>query len=344
MAQRQPRKSKDDLRALLLDAAQTILREEGLGVGTDGLTFKRVFDRVEQETGVRLTNASVIRRVWENQAEYHTDVLLDVLSNDTNTEEFLDTFGEVLPLLAELDLSTPELRWAALREVCRVGAAANIHALRSSGTWSLWIGIWALATAGEVNEHKRRIQSALLDGYQSVAETYQEAYGALAEYLGVRLRPGLTMRQLTVSVGALAEGCALRNRVDSDMDGILLPTGPGGAPQSGPCSGWGWMPWPCGTWRSIPTGSRRRPEYRRGRPGRGRQLRPGSVRPTIVCPAWFSPTAPYREALATGRIVIDPLARAASSRPRSTSTSTATSGSSATTPAGSSTCGRTRRT
>ncbi len=231
MAQRQPRKSKDDLRALLLDAAQTILREEGLGVGTDGLTFKRVFDRVEQETGVRLTNASVIRRVWENQAEYHTDVLLDVLSNDTNTEEFLDTFGEVLPLLAELDLSTPELRWAALREVCRVGAAANIHALRSSGTWSLWIGIWALATAGEVNDHKRRIQTALLDGYQSVAETYQQAYGALAEYLGVRLRPGLTMRQLTVSVGALAEGCALRNRVDSDMDGILLPTGPGGAPQ-----------------------------------------------------------------------------------------------------------------
>ncbi len=228
MAERRPRRTKEDLRSLLLDAAQTILREEGLGVGTDGLTFKRVFDRVEQDTGLRLTNASVIRRVWENQAEYHTDVLIDILNNDDNTEEFNDTFGAVIPLLAELDLSTPSRRWDALREVCRVGGAANIHALRSSNTWSLWIGIWALATAGEINEHKRKIQSALLEGYESVAEMYLQTYRALAEFLGVRLRDGLTLRQLTVSVGALAEGCALRHRVDSDMDGIMLPTGPDG--------------------------------------------------------------------------------------------------------------------
>jgi len=196
-------------------------------VGTDALTFKRVFDRVEQDTGLRLTNASVIRRVWENQAEYHTDVLLDIVSDD-DTKEFNDTFGAVIPFLAGLDLSTPAKRWEALREACRVGGAANIHALRSSNTWSLWIGIWALATAGEINEHKRRIQSALLEGYESVAEMYLQTYAALAEFLGVRLRDGLTIRQLTVSIGALAEGCGLRNRVDSDMDGIMLPTGPDG--------------------------------------------------------------------------------------------------------------------
>jgi hypothetical protein len=229
--ERQPRRSREDLRALLLDAAQTILREEGLGVGTEALTFKRVFDRVEQDTGLRLTNASVIKRVWDNQAEYQTDVLLDILSSEETAEEFVDTFGPVVPLLAGLDLSTPALRWDALRELCRVGGAANIHALRSSGTWSLWIGIWALATAGEANEHKRRIQSALLEGYESVTEMYLQTYRALAEFLGVRLREGLTMRQLTVSVGALAEGCALRNRVDSDMEGITLPTGPGGEVQ-----------------------------------------------------------------------------------------------------------------
>ena len=200
-------------------------------MGTDALTFKRVFDRVEQDTGLRLTNASVIRRVWENQAEYQTDVLLDVLRADEATEEFKDTFGEIVPLLAGFDLSTPARRWDALREVCRVGGAANIHTLRSSGTWSLWIGIWALATAGEATEHKRRIQSALLEGYESVAQMYLQTYGALAAFLGVRIRAGLTMRQLTVSVGALAEGCALRNRVDSDMEGIMLPSGPDGAVQ-----------------------------------------------------------------------------------------------------------------
>ena len=83
---RQPRKSRDHLRSLLLEAAQAILREEGLGVGTDALTFKRVFDRVERDTGLRLTNASVIKRVWENQADYQTDVLVDIAGDEGREE------------------------------------------------------------------------------------------------------------------------------------------------------------------------------------------------------------------------------------------------------------------
>ena len=39
------------------------------------------------------------------------------------------------------------------------------------------------------------------------------------------------MRQFTVTVGALAEGCSLRQRLDPDMDGILRPTGPDGEDQ-----------------------------------------------------------------------------------------------------------------
>ena len=59
-----------------------MLREEGLGTGAEALTFKRVFDRVEEDTGVRLTNASVIRRVWENQAEFQVDVLVTIALGD----------------------------------------------------------------------------------------------------------------------------------------------------------------------------------------------------------------------------------------------------------------------
>jgi hypothetical protein len=212
---------------LLLEAAQAILREEGLGVGTDALTFKRVFDRVERDTGLRLTNASIIRRVWDNQIDYQTDVLVDIAA-DEGHEEMDHTLDKLTPLLGSLDLSTPEARRAARSEVCRIGGAANIEALRGSHNWSLWIGVWALATAGEVTDQKKRIQHALLDGYDAVTDLYEEIYLALAALLGLRVRPGLTVRQFTVAVGALAEGCTLRNRVDTDMDGILLPTGPDG--------------------------------------------------------------------------------------------------------------------
>ena len=62
--------SRDELRELILATGQSMLEEEGLSSGAAALTFKRVFARVEEDTGIRLTNASVIRRVWDSQSEF----------------------------------------------------------------------------------------------------------------------------------------------------------------------------------------------------------------------------------------------------------------------------------
>jgi hypothetical protein len=52
------------------------------------------------------------------------------------------------------------------------------------------------------------------------------------DFVGYRIRPGLTVRQFTIAVAALAEGCVLRERVDSaSMNGIRRPTGPDGEDQ-----------------------------------------------------------------------------------------------------------------
>src|SRR6202140_5471028 len=75
---RQTKQSREDLRATLLAAGQEILHEEGLKTASRNLTFKRVFERVERESGLRLTNASVIGRVWENQPDYQADVLVSI--------------------------------------------------------------------------------------------------------------------------------------------------------------------------------------------------------------------------------------------------------------------------
>jgi hypothetical protein len=215
---------------MLLEAAQAMLREEGLGVGTDALTFKRVFERVERDTGMRLTNASVIKRVWENQADYQTEVLLGIAADEDHAE-MEQTFAALVPTLESLDVSTPEARWSALRELCRIGGNANINALGESNNWSLWFSVWSQATTGEITDQKKALQVALLRGYESVTEMYDETYQALLDLLGFRVRPGMTMRQFTISVGALAEGCTLRNRVDGDMGGLFLPTGPDGEDQ-----------------------------------------------------------------------------------------------------------------
>jgi hypothetical protein len=231
MATRRPRLSRDELRALFIEAGWAILREEGLGAGGEALTFKRVRERVEADTGIHMTNASLIGRVWENQFDYQTDVLATIAADDS-TSEIEDTVRDLAPVLATMDASSEESRRSTMREVCRLSAAANTNALRQSTDWSLWIGIWAVTAVGTSPERRRRIESALEQAYQAVTERMEGIYKAGLDFVGYRVRSGLTVRQFSIAVAALAEGCVLRDRVDSaHMNGIMRETGPGGEEQ-----------------------------------------------------------------------------------------------------------------
>jgi hypothetical protein len=237
-APRQPKLTRDELRSLLLETGRILLIEEGMGTGVDHLTFKRVFDRVEADTGRRLSNASVIRRVWDNLADYQADVLVTIATQD-GLGEFESTFAALIPVLASMDLSTPEARDRSLREACRVGGSANITVLLESPDWWLWITVWSLAMAdirpGDDDREigrRQRLRDALSEGYESVTGMWEDAYTALVASFGLRPRPPLTVRQFTVAIGALAEGCSLRQRLDPGMVDIMRPTGPGGGMQA----------------------------------------------------------------------------------------------------------------
>jgi hypothetical protein len=231
MATSRRRQSREELRDLLLQAGGSILREEGLGTEAGTITFKKVFDRVEEETGIRLTNASVIRRVWRNQAEFQADVLVAIVL-EGNPDEIDRTVGAVAPILADVDRSTPESRQRALRELCRVGGAANLEVMRRSGNWPMWAGIWALANSSEPFDYRKDLRDALASGYAAFNERIEEAYTVMASSLGFRLRETFTLRQFTIAADALGQGCGLRDRVDdAAMEGIARPTGPGGVLQ-----------------------------------------------------------------------------------------------------------------
>jgi hypothetical protein len=230
-AKRRPRLGRDELRALFLQAGRAIVRDEGLGTGGEMLTLKRARERVEAEAGIHVTNASILGRVWDSQVEYATDVLVAIAADYSSTE-IEDTLAAVAPLLADVDGSSEESRRSALRELCRVGSATQIDALRRSQEFSRWVAVWALTAVGTESEHRSRIESALRHSYLSVAEHLDGIYQLVLDLLGFRLRPGLTMRQFTISAEALTEGILLRERVNAEhSDGIVRRTGAGGADQ-----------------------------------------------------------------------------------------------------------------
>jgi hypothetical protein len=69
------RRSRAELRELVMTAALDLLRTEGLGAVPMTLTYQRVFDHLEATTGVRVTRASVHERIWESQEAFRAEVL-----------------------------------------------------------------------------------------------------------------------------------------------------------------------------------------------------------------------------------------------------------------------------
>ncbi len=225
------RKSREELRQLLLDTGTAMLREEGLSSGVEALTFKRVFERVEREHGIRLTNASVIRRVWDNLADYRTDVLIAV-AGDGGAEDVEAARRVAAPLMQRLDVSTPENRMASLREICRVGGALNAQAIHHSEQWPLSIGVWALAASGPPSDERRRIELALLASHDVFTDQIERLYAGMAAFLGLRLRERFTLRDFIVAEDSFSEGYGLRDRIDGGAAKVLLrPTGPAGEEQ-----------------------------------------------------------------------------------------------------------------
>ncbi|MHB1518459.1 MAG: hypothetical protein ACYDDZ_07045 [Acidimicrobiales bacterium] len=227
-----PRLPREDLRSMLLRTGRDLVVDEGLDVDGGTFTFKQVFDRLESDTGLRLTNASVIRRIWEDQADFQADVLAAVAAGEgvTDPRQSVDILRS---RLEALDVSSSDARAKALRESCRLTGLLALDFLQQSQDWGLWIAVWATTELrfGEA-QHKAgfdRIHAALSESYERATNLWNEALESILGHLGMRVRTPLTVRQFAVATGALLEGSALRRRLDDSMTGIIRSTGPDGA-------------------------------------------------------------------------------------------------------------------
>ncbi len=221
------RQPKGELRQLMLDTGRRVLEEEGIETVSSNLTFKRVFTRVEADTGRRLTNASVIRRIWENQSDYQADVLV-AIANDEERPEVGETIAAVQAVMGAVDLTTVEGRIRGMSELCRVAGATSRQVIAESNSWALWVSVVAIASSTSNDALRERMCGALTDGYQSVTAFWESVYRGLLDILGLRPRAPLTVQQFVVAVTSLSEGDSLRQHVERAPISLDLPTGPAG--------------------------------------------------------------------------------------------------------------------
>lgn len=92
--------------------------------------------------------------------------------------------------------------------------------------------MWAQSATGRPTDERKRIEAALLSGFDANTERIEALYGAMVWFLGLRLRERFSLRDFVVAEDSLSEGYGLRNRVDAGTRKVILrPTGPDGEDQ-----------------------------------------------------------------------------------------------------------------
>lgn len=228
--QRGPRRSAATIHQLLIDAGLAIVERDGLASGAEHLTFKRVFAYLEAR-GVKLTHASVIRRVFDSQEDYQAAVLRVIAESDSANLVYVGD-QVIEQVIANADLSSPTSRFRCFEEICRVGGNEAADLLHRSPMWRAWIGVWALAASGtSATDHELR--ATMAENYRRIDADARCRYDSGMAFLGIRPKAPFTVDQFSRAISSLLEGCSLRGLVDPEaMAPVELPTGPDGALQT----------------------------------------------------------------------------------------------------------------
>ena len=232
---RRKRQPKEETRRILLDAGVRMLFDRGLKGGAEHISLQEVFETVEAETGRRITGASVYKRIWETQSDYHIDLLLRAASHYPAGEE--EPVREAARgVLREADLSTQNARALALREVCRVAGAKHVEVLNRSRYWQIWLAIWAITVSTPQLADDVILGPAIAEGHEKATAAFLAVFVEVIDELNYKIREPYTMQQFAVAVCAFAEGLTLKHRFSSDdpaptRSTTTRATGPAGTNQ-----------------------------------------------------------------------------------------------------------------
>jgi hypothetical protein len=206
------RRSREELREIVLEAGRDVLLTEGLGTGAEHLSFKRVLSHVAATQGIRITNASVIGRIWGNQEEFQLDVV-NTIANIQGDEEASVTTEALEAVLVRLDVSTPELRRASLAELIRVSCAEYMVAASTSAA-TIQMALVSYVAASQTAASDNRLINSFRSTNRRLTARYEELYTHGLHACGWRIRPEYSMHEVASLLSAVAEGILLHQLVD----------------------------------------------------------------------------------------------------------------------------------
>lgn len=234
------RRSRSELKQLVLAAGLDVLAASGPQPNTDTLTYKAVFDHLQETQGIRITHASVHERIWASQTAFQIDVLCSA-ADALPAATFLAEGGAAASVVKTADLSTGHGRMWSTMEMIRVSCNADIAS--DDFTLSTFQSIrQALARLPNDHPEKDQFVQTVQETRERICSAYMDLFHALVTSLQLRVRPELgidlndALAALFAQVVALADGFVLDG---PNQNTAMLATGIDGELQHWHMYSWG---------------------------------------------------------------------------------------------------------
>lgn len=244
------RRKRADLKQLVLMAGIEVLERDGLGFGSEDLTYAKVFEHLEQTQGIRVTRGSVHERIWDSQRDFQLDVLAKIAEWDFVTA-IDETRAFIATSVVDADLTSHDRRAGAMRLLLRVAPMENLRQSARGDRWPLWQATVSSVLAHPADDESARVvRTAAAGSYRKLLAAWASLYSDTALMLGYRVRqiPGLSEVEVaekwTSMILALADGFAIRLGAGL-VDAFELPTGDLGQAEA-------WDDFGFALWQALP--------------------------------------------------------------------------------------------
>ena len=190
---RQRNASIEDTRTLLLETGRRLLVERGIPVELKSVTLVDVAKAAGRTTGSAY-------QLWKTQEEFHRALACFTLRDTTysDTTVLLEVVGEHLTKGSPLPL--------LLRDV----AHAYLDAMSASREFFVFSHFWAVA----IDEPE--VSASMAESYAVFQALNVQLIEVILENYAREMCPQVSVDDLAVALGALAEGYVLRHRVTPD--------------------------------------------------------------------------------------------------------------------------------
>ena len=231
MPEKRTRRTRAELREMMLTAGKDVLFTIEPTLGFEQLTYSTVFQHLETEYDQKVTIGSVHERIWKNQRDFQLAVIADALRDPLAVAPD-DALERAADVITNTDISTPAARRYALQSAVRLSSYhwnAPTHAREIDLAHIVRFRLWAL---GPDHSEAEGFTEAITDIRTRSIEGYANVVRMIMKFVGVRVRPQAGDTDEVVHTIALL-GNATMVGLQTDVLELsetsrLIPSGPNG--------------------------------------------------------------------------------------------------------------------